>query len=130
MTNQESRLPHRMKDSKLWLTPDKEAIYGLVDSREPCRFRYVGRTACPAFRLQQHRHGLPTSWKMRSWRQGVKKDGARVEMVILQIVPSDPGLRARAENRWIDAMRRRGQADLNGTGAARVYKKSTSRAAA
>lgn len=86
-------------------------IYGLVDSGEDERVRYVGMARHPAQRFWQHINGKVPD-KRRAWIGSVMAARRDVLMVLIAKYESREEMVV-AEGAWIAAFKERGMADLN-----------------
>jgi len=70
------RVVDTISEERYWV------IYTLVDSREPEKIRYVGKTVDPTSRLWGHTHPHKHSEKCYSarWIKSVLKDGGQIVM--------------------------------------------------
>jgi hypothetical protein len=89
-------------------------VYGLVDPVEPARVRYVGKTTTgAALRFYGHISEARRKKGLRAdWMRGLFDAGRSPDMVLLETVRVGDDLDAR-ERWWINALRQRGEADLN-----------------
>lgn len=86
-------------------------IYGLVDSGDAERVRYVGMARHPAQRFWQHINGKVPNMR-RAWIDSVMAARRDVLMVLVAQYPSRDEMVV-AEGAWIAAFKARGMADLN-----------------
>lgn len=97
----------------------QEIIYGVADSGEPERVRYVGRTRFPAQRYRGYCRGAGANDAMRLWLAELLAAGRHPVLLLLE--DHDPALHRQAkggavsvrESWWIERLRADGQADLN-----------------
>lgn len=90
-------------------------MYGLVDPRNPAVVRYVGQTTTPEARYGAHVTANMWDKSRRStWLRSLLLGGTYPQMVLLERV-RDAARLCEREAHWIAAMRRNGEADLNGT---------------
>lgn len=75
-------------------------IYAIVDDRDDCRVRYIGRTMCSLKeRLQNHHYG---DLAVANW---IRANSKNLKIFPLEIVPFVPWAAGNAERKWIEYYR-------------------------